>query len=198
MITEIMLEGIIRWLTETPYPNLRNGMPAQYQELHKQQAAFGWDRMLYGRWSEHRRILQQQHLYNNNISCCPRNNDISWITGHIAMIWNELYSAWKLGNEDRYGNEEELQRQIQLDQVKRQIRVLYHLQPLCNLTNHRKWFYANPEEHFLREPSLTQLQNWVTTYEPMIRARARIQHQLNQQGLTVIDEAFEHANSLGP
>jgi hypothetical protein len=45
---------------------------------------------------------------------------------------------------------------------------------------------------------LTQLQNWVTTYEPMIRARPRIQHQLNQQGLTAIDEAFEHANSLGP
>jgi hypothetical protein len=90
-----------------------------------------------------------------------------------------------------------LQRQIKLDQVKTQIRVLYHLQPLCNLNNHRKWFYANPEEHFLREPLLTQLQNWVTTYEPMIRAR--IQHQLNQQGLTAIDEeAFEHANSLGP
>jgi hypothetical protein len=32
----------------------------------------------------------------------------------------------------------------------------------------------------------------------MILARARIQHQLNQQGLMVIDEAFEHANSLGP
>jgi hypothetical protein len=32
----------------------------------------------------------------------------------------------------------------------------------------------------------------------MIRARARIQHQLNQQGLTAIDEPFEHANSLGP
>jgi hypothetical protein len=46
---------------------------------------------------------------------------------------------------------------------------------------------------------LTQLQNWVTTYEPMIRAHARIQHQLNQQeGLTAVDEAFEHANSLGP
>jgi hypothetical protein len=28
--------------------------------------------------------------------------------------------------------------------------------------------------------------------------RARIQQQLNQQGLTAIDEAFEHANSLGP
>jgi hypothetical protein len=83
-------------------------------------------------------------------------------------------------------------------QVRRQIRVLYHLQPLCNLTNHRKWFYATPEEHFLREPLLTQLQNWVTTYEPMIRARARIQQQLNQQGLKAIDEAFEHANSLGP
>jgi hypothetical protein len=81
-----------------------------------------------------------------------------------------------------------------MDQVKRQIWVLYHLRPLCNLTNHRKWFYVNPEEHFLREPSLTQLQNWVTTYEPMIQASACIQHQLNQQGLTVNDEAFEHAN----
>jgi hypothetical protein len=69
---------------------------------------------------------------------------------------------------------------------------------LCNVTNHQKWLYANPEEHFLHEPSLTHLQNWVTTYEPMIQARALFQHQLNQQGLTVIDEAFEHANSLGP
>jgi hypothetical protein len=64
-------------------------------------------------------------------------------------------------------------------------------------TNHRRWFCANPEEHLLCEPSLTLLQNWVTTYEPMIRACARIQQQLNQQGLTAIDEAFEHANSLG-
>jgi hypothetical protein len=32
----------------------------------------------------------------------------------------------------------------------------------------------------------------------MIGARARIQHQIIQQGLTAIDEAFEHANSLGP
>jgi hypothetical protein len=39
-------------------------MPAQYQELHKQQAAIGWDQMLYGRWSQHWRILQQQQLYN--------------------------------------------------------------------------------------------------------------------------------------
>jgi hypothetical protein len=37
-------------------------MPPQYQELHKQQAAIGWDQILYGRWSEHWRILQQQHL----------------------------------------------------------------------------------------------------------------------------------------
>jgi hypothetical protein len=62
MLMEIMLEGIIRWLTETPFPNLRHGMPAQHQELHKQQATIGWDQMLYGRWSEHWRILQQQHL----------------------------------------------------------------------------------------------------------------------------------------
>jgi hypothetical protein len=41
MLMEIMLEGIIGWLTETPYPNPRHGMPQQYQELHKQQATIG-------------------------------------------------------------------------------------------------------------------------------------------------------------
>jgi len=198
MLTEIMLEGIIRWLTETPYPNPHHRLPPQYQELHTEQSTIGWDQLLYGRWSRHWRTLQQQHLIDNNIPCTPRNSDISWMTGHITLIWNELYGAWKLRNQDRHGKEEEIQRQIKLNQVKRQIRVLYNLQPLCNLTNHRKWFYATPDEHFLREPSLTQLQNWVTTYDPMIRARARIQQQLNQHGLTAIDEAFEHANSLGP
>jgi hypothetical protein len=64
--------------------------------------------------------------------------------GWLPLIGTELYSAWKLRNQDRHGKEEELQRQIKLDQVERQIRVLYHLQPLCNLTNHRKWFYATP------------------------------------------------------
>jgi hypothetical protein len=86
----MMLEGIIRWMTETPYCNPRHRMPPQYQELHKQQSTIGRDQMLYGRWSEQWRILQQQHLYNNNISCNPRNNDIGWITGHVTLIWNEL------------------------------------------------------------------------------------------------------------
>jgi hypothetical protein len=108
MLMEIMLEGIIRWLTETPYPNPCHGMPPQYQELHKQQATIGWDQMHYRRWSEHWRILQQQHLYTKNISCNPRNNDIGWITDHITLIWTELYSAWKLQNHGRHGKEEVL------------------------------------------------------------------------------------------
>jgi hypothetical protein len=145
--------------------------------------------MLYGRWSG-------QHVSTNIISCNPRNNDIGWIAGHIALIWNEVCSAWKLWNQARHGKKVELQRQIRLDQVKRQRRFLYYLQPLCNLTNHCKWFYMTPAEHFLHEPALTKLPNWVTAYEPMIRAR--IKQQLNQQGLTVIDKAFEHTNSLGP
>jgi hypothetical protein len=41
--------------------------------------------------------------HNNNISCNPRNNDIGWITSHIALIWNELFSAWKLRNQVRHG-----------------------------------------------------------------------------------------------
>jgi hypothetical protein len=61
MLMEIMLEGIIRWLTETPYPNLRQGMPPQYQELHKQQLAgtrcFTGDGQNTGELH-----LQQQHL----------------------------------------------------------------------------------------------------------------------------------------
>jgi hypothetical protein len=70
---------------------LRPHTPIRVTECHRTpritQATIGWDQMLYEQWSEHWRILQQQHLYNNNISCNPRNNDIdrvidwSWIGG---------------------------------------------------------------------------------------------------------------------
>jgi hypothetical protein len=35
----------------------------------------------------------ENYIYNNNISCNPRNNDIGWITGHIILIWNGLYTV---------------------------------------------------------------------------------------------------------
>jgi hypothetical protein len=108
-IKMLVTEMVLTCQTLPSRPSICHGVPALYQELHKQQAAIGWDQMLYGRWSEHWRILQQQHLYNN-ISRNPRNNDIGWITGHITLIWNELYSAWKFWNQDRHGKEEELQR----------------------------------------------------------------------------------------
>jgi hypothetical protein len=62
---EKLLEGIIRWLTETPYPNPRNKMPSQYQELHKQQSTIGWDQMLHA-WAMENPTTpapaQQQHI----------------------------------------------------------------------------------------------------------------------------------------
>jgi hypothetical protein len=94
ILTEMLLEGIIRWLTETMHPIPHHRMPPRYQELHRQQeSTLDWDQMLYGRWSGHWRILQQQHVSNNNISWNPRNNDIDWIASHISLIWNGVYSA---------------------------------------------------------------------------------------------------------
>jgi hypothetical protein len=42
-----------------------------------------------------------EESYNNISSCNPRNNDIGRITGHVTLIWNDFYSAWKLRNQDR-------------------------------------------------------------------------------------------------
>lgn len=191
LLQEMMLEGIFRWLRHRPYPSLRSAFSASYNELFQRQADIGWEQLLYGRWSVQWRELQYQYLQQNNIAITKYNHGTPWLNGHIKLIWNQLYAAWELRNKDLHGKDEHMQRQRKQAQVQKQIRVLYHLKQDCQLINQRKWFYASPAEHFAREPQLGQQESWLAAYGPAIRARARIQRHLNQQGLQAIDAAFE-------
>jgi hypothetical protein len=100
MLEEIMLEGIIQWLTETPYTNLSHGMPAQYQELHKQQAAIGWDQMLYGRWCTNGMVPTHDHTLQLMSTCTSQGTHRSTIlTYQNTPPWvvTDLYGSMGSG-----------------------------------------------------------------------------------------------------
>jgi hypothetical protein len=52
--------------------------------------------MLYGRWSEHWRILQQQHLYNkagdNEVNGVFQKKD----TAQLSLLWNNADGQWAI------------------------------------------------------------------------------------------------------
>ena len=193
LLQEFMLEGIVRWLQQEPYRLPDREIPRAHRTLFRQQAAIGWDQLLYGRWSTQWISIQHQYLLDHKIEVTRFNDGSAWLTGIIKIIWNFLHSAWELRNKDRHGAELDIQLQIRMEKARRQIRVLYRLRRYCHLESQRDWFYANAQQHFQRETHLGQLEDWIVTYEPMIRGRARIQQQLERLGLQAIDEAFEQS-----
>lgn len=190
ILSEILLEGLQTWLNGTNVV-LSPRYSTRYRTLIQQQTKIGWNQLFYGRWAKTWRLLQDEYLTQHNVSPTRMNHGSAWVQRHIIIIWQACHYAWQSRNADRHGFDEDSKLRIELENLQRRVRILYHLRPYCRLQEHRTWFHATPDEHFHREPSPTQLKQWLATYEPMIRSRAAQQNQLDQQGLVAIDVAFE-------
>ena len=196
VLLEILLEGVQRWFNQEPFH--MNRYENRYRDLFRSQRKIGWLQLLHGRWSQDWRQLQDQYLCRTNKAKSKVNHGSAWVLGLIKVIWSQCYAAWLLRNDDRHGKEDDEQRQIQLDQAQRRIEVLYLLKPLCPISTRTTWFYTSTDLHFQREPHLHQLQNWLTTYEPMIREQSRKRQSHRRQGIMAIDDALanQHNNHM--
>jgi hypothetical protein len=186
---EILLEGLQTWLNSTPIS--RHRYPEKFQLLLIEQSHIGWDQLFYGRWSAQWKGLQLEYLRANHKPVTRQNQGSQWVSAHIQIIWNHCHQWWQSRNNDRHGAEEAEQQAIRTAQAQRRIRVLYELRDLCRLNSHQGWFYSSPDEHFRREPTTRQLENWLAVHGRVIQTRARTTLQNQSQGLRAIDEAFE-------
>jgi hypothetical protein len=189
ILMEILLEGLQTWLNSTPIS--RHRYPEKFQLLLIEQSHIGWDQLFYGRWSAQWKGLQLEYLRANHKPVTRQNQGSQWVSAHIQIIWNHCHQWWQSRNNDRHGAEEAEQQAIRTAQAQRRIRVLYELRDLCRLNSHQGWFYSSPDEHFRREPTTRQLENWLAVHGRVIHTRARTTLHNQRQGLRAIDEAFE-------
>jgi hypothetical protein len=85
---------------------------------------------------------------------------------HIITIWQACYYAWQSRYGDRHEVDEGNRLRIALEQLQRRVRVLYHLRPYDRIQEYMEGFHATPEEHFQKESSLAQFEQWIATCEP--------------------------------
>ena len=83
--------------------------------------------------------------------------------------------------------------------AKHRVMSLYNLWKHVYPVDRCRWFYRDVETHFEREKRLDQLENWLTTYEPMIRRKVREKARTDihrQPGEQIIDDIFTPVGAI--
>ena len=94
------------------------------------------------------------------------------ITGEIwgkrlcLYFWNQMFKAWKLRNEDQHDSEDRRKSKFTRARAEMKIRKLYEDKPHV-LAYDRRAIFGRDIEELLRSPA-DALEDWITTYEPMI------------------------------
>jgi hypothetical protein len=183
-----MLLGLQQWMNDEPFPHERYNETLQV--LTRSQERIGWNQLLYGRWSQEWCEQQLNYLQRHNIDRSPLHCGPTWASLTIRLIWEHCHEEWKVRNQARHGLDDIHRQEIRRAQVERQTALLYQLKPECTRFAQTHYFWANLEEHFVKEPQLYQQEQWIVTYEPMIRRNVQ-QHRENQRNsLTEISDYF--------
>ncbi|KAG7371347.1 hypothetical protein IV203_019917 [Nitzschia inconspicua] len=104
----------------------------------------------------------------------------------------------KTRNKARHGKDAEDKAQRRLEKSHRTIRDLYDLKPKCSLQAQRHYFYPTVEDHFRTDPDASSLENWLETYEPMIKQNIRHRRNNSNRRLRQIDEVFQLTRTVPP
>ena len=188
-LQEILLTGIHSWLYQLPFPD--NQFSPQWQELITSQSDIGWKQLLMGRFSNKWTELQYKHLKQQRKPITNTNHGTIWLSSIINIIWTHCHLLWEARNKDKHGHDTEAEKQKIQEQVQRRMTVLYELKSRCFPTDQRKWFHPTLATHVTREPKLKQQQQWLTTYEPMIRRTILDRNNItNRHHMHTIDEYF--------
>ncbi|KAG7346939.1 hypothetical protein IV203_006008 [Nitzschia inconspicua] len=84
-------------------------------------------------------------------------------------MWEHCYEEWLIRNKTRHGKDDDGKAQRRLEKAHQSIRALYVLTPKCSLQAQRHCFHPTVENHVRIETDVRNHENWLETYEPMIK-----------------------------
>jgi hypothetical protein len=160
--------------------------------LIESQTRIGWDQFILGRWSSKWQQFQRQYISTQSFKPTNTNHGIGWASNLIRLIWEKCQGEWHTRNEARHGQDDAAQQQICLARALRQIRALYELKDSCFYHGRMTYCKTSPEAHFAQVTQVHCLKNWITMFEPMIRAEVHTRSEIlrRHEGQTFIDEYF--------
>ena len=141
---------------------------AKYNELIQNQTAIGWDQILLGRfaieWKE------CAHRYIRSLPKDQRGKNKSgqaWVTQVSKILFNFIYEIWEERNKDRHGRDETERERILIERAIQTTGALYNIRNDV-LPRHKELYYVSLETHKEAEKSSRGLEQWVTTWGPVL------------------------------
>jgi hypothetical protein len=165
VLIDLIAEGLQHWLRETTNPPSTR-FP-QYDQLIESQSAIGWEQLLFGRWSQLWAYHQLEFLKRNNQPITPTNHGDGWASQIITLIWSHCHDEWLCRNQALHGKDMKTRQLARATKAQFKIRSLYDIRSQCSPYVQSHWYYGSPEEHFERETSTTNLENWIAAYETL-------------------------------
>ena len=172
-LKDILIESILSWFQNAPV--ILSCFGEVYQVLIKQQAAVGWIQLLLGRFVHEWSILQEEFL--RSLQQRPKHSSGSgWVIGVTTVIWKHIQKEWETRNSASHGVDDETREHPRIEQAKREIASMYELKDKV-LPRDRELFYATTEEHFEKEKTSLGLQQWLSTWQPVLLQSRKTHNQ---------------------
>ena len=167
----------------------------KYSELIQSQSRTGWDQILLGRF-----VIEWKEIASFHIKTLPKKKQkravsgTSWVSNITELIFNFTQMVWIERNKDRHGRDSSEKEKILLNRAVIQTEELYKMR-LDILPRHRKYFYDSFEEHLQEETTSRGLQQWVTTWGPVIRHSLSTAKNLGVTRMNSILQYFRPINT---
>jgi exonuclease III len=134
------------------------------KSLIRWQFKIGWHQIFLGRFTQHWNFVHDTYLKHKNMKTQPGSQ---WLPSIIAIIWQHVFETWKLRCEHRHGNDPKTCEIALVRRLQREIQLLYALKPRVLPSDSNK-FYSDVDEHFRQQKSSRELQQWITTWKPVL------------------------------
>jgi hypothetical protein len=194
VLAKILLEALNQWLSDRPIH--LSGFPSLYDALISKQYVVGWDQLLFGRF-----VLEWSELQETFLSTLPKrethHSGKTWVSGVNQIIWKHVYDTWEIRNAAQHGIDAGSRETALTEMAIKQTAALYEVRDQV-LPRDYDLFYASLEDHHLQEPTSRGLNQWLSTWQPVILQSVKKAAKLGTRGLASIRQFFQPTRAIPP
>jgi hypothetical protein len=181
-LADILLVALKLWLSDQQV--IIPVHPILYASLISKQYRAGWEQLLFGRF-----VLEWSELQEDFLSTQPTrskyHSGLTWVSGVNQIIWKHVYQTWENRNAAQHGVDAASREIALAEMARRETAALYDVRDTVLPRDH-DLFYSSLEEHHIHEPTSRGLNQWLTTWQPVIRQSIKTATKLGTRGMASI------------
>jgi hypothetical protein len=193
-LSAILLYSLATWLSDQQV--IIPVMSSTYASLISNQYRAGWEQLLFGRF-----VLEWAELQEEYLSSLPSRSKYHsgkiWVTTVNQIIWKHVYAAWESRNDDQHGVDAASREIALATMARKQTAALYDIRDDVLPRDH-SLFYSSIEEHHRREPTARGLQQWLSTWQPVLLLSVKTATLLGTRGMASLRTYFPPQGATVP